>query len=135
MKVVIDTNVLVSGLLSPFQAPGRVLDMVLAGEILPVIDDRIMAEYREVLTQPKFSFEKHLVEDLLAYFDSIGITVSALPWELVLPDPDDKIFLEVAKAADAPIVTGNIRHFPSNLCDGILIFTPKSLIELWEQTK
>ena len=56
MLVVLDTNILVSALISPFGPPARVLDMVLGGDIQVAYDDRLLAEYREVLARPKFSF-------------------------------------------------------------------------------
>lgn len=133
MKVVLDTNVLVSGLLSPFQAPGRILDLVLAGEFTPAFDDRILAEYREVLTRPKFTFDGSAVDDLLLYFERAGVAVSALPWHVDLPDPDDGIFLEVAWAAQAVLVSGNLRHFPPELCRDVVVLSPGVFIEQWQQ--
>lgn len=133
MRVVLDTNVLVSGLLSPFQAPGRILDLVLAGEFTPVFDDRILAEYREVLTRPKFTFDKSAVDDLLLYFERVGTAVSALPWHVDLPDPDDGIFLEVASTAQAMLVSGNLRHYPPDLCRDVIVLSPSAFIEHWQQ--
>jgi putative PIN family toxin of toxin-antitoxin system len=52
--LVLDTNVLVSALLSPFGAPGRIWDLVLAREVRLVYDDRILVEYRRVLSREKF---------------------------------------------------------------------------------
>jgi putative PIN family toxin of toxin-antitoxin system len=95
MRVVVDTNVLVSALLSPHHAPARVLDMILAGELEPVFDDRILAEYREVLMRPKFSFEERSAEDVLAYFERAGMAVVAPPLNVNLPNLDDLMFLAV----------------------------------------
>ena len=107
---------------------------MLAGEVAPVIDDRILAEYREVLARPKFSFDKQSVGGLLLYFERAGVTVSALPWHRPgLPDPDDAIFLEVAAAAKALLVTGNLRHFPPDQCQDVVVMSPSAFLNHWQQ--
>lgn len=58
MWIVLDTNVLISGIITPFGNAARILDMIVRGEIQTVYDDRTLAEYREVLKRPKFDFEK-----------------------------------------------------------------------------
>ncbi|MCB0051887.1 MAG: putative toxin-antitoxin system toxin component, PIN family [Caldilinea sp.] len=132
MIVVLDTNVLVSALLSPFQAPARVLDLVLSGEIDAVIDDRIMAEYREVLARPKFDFDMRAVQDLLDYFEHAGVAVQATPLTIDLPDPDDCLFVEAAASAEAILVSGNLRHFPPENCHGIVVESPRAFLERWQ---
>ncbi len=112
MRVVLDTNVLVSGLLNPHGSPGRVLDLAVAGALVLLYDDRILAEYREVLSRARFGFSAVDVSTLLAVFEWSGEAVVAGPLEVELPDPDDLPFLEVAAAGEADaLVTGNPRHF------------------------
>lgn len=135
MIVVLDTNVLVSALLSPFQAPARVVDLVLSGEVDVVVDDRILAEYREVLARPKFGFEERAVSDLLDYFEQAGIAVQAMPLAVSLPDPDDRMFVEVAASAVATLVTGNLRHYPSDACHGVVVLSPGVFLEHWQTQK
>jgi putative PIN family toxin of toxin-antitoxin system len=132
MIVVLDTNVLVSALLSPFQAPARVLDLVLSGEVDVVVDDRIMAEYREVLARPKFSFEERAVSDLLEYFERAGVAVQTTPLNIDLPDPDDRMFVEVAVSATATLVSGNLRHYPPEVCHAIVVVSPSAFLERWQ---
>lgn len=132
MRVVVDTNVLVSALLSPHHAPARVLDLILAGELEPVFDDRILAEYREVVMRPKFSFEARLAEDVLAYFEHAGMAVVAPPLNISLPDPDDLMFLEAAAEAAAVLVSGNLRHYPVEQRQGVVVLTPGSFLEHWQ---
>lgn len=112
MRVVVDTNVLVSGTLNPHGAPGRIVDALLAEAITALHDDRILSEYREVLLRPAFGFRRSDVEALLDFLESAGEHVSAEPLALVLPDPDDLPFLEVATSGSADaLITGNVRHF------------------------
>ena len=130
--VLLDTNVLVPALLSPFQAPGRILDLVLAGKITPVVDDRILAEYRTVLARPKFGFDRRAVHDLFLYCELAGMVVTAAPLTTTLPDPDDRIFLEAAGAAQAPLVSGNLRHYPPEQCHDVVVLSPSVFLERWQ---
>src|SRR5512136_1081637 len=107
MLVVLDTNILASALLSPFGPPARVLDMVSSGDIRADYDDRLMAEYREVLARPKFSFAPGDVATVLAYLEADGERVTARPLPHELPDPDDLPLLEGAAEAGAVLITGN----------------------------
>jgi uncharacterized protein len=112
MRIVLDTNVLVSGLLSPHGPPGRLVDMTASGTLRILVDDRILREYAEVLTRPRFGFDRAAVLALVELLAGAGEHVDASSAVVSLPDPDDAPFLEVAIAgyADA-LVTGNVRHF------------------------
>ena len=112
MRVVIDTDVLVSGIINPHGAPGRVLDAVVARAALVLHDDRILDEYRQILRWPVFGFAQSHIDALLDFIETSGEHVSARDIGIVLLDPTDLPFLEVAilGGADA-LVTGNLRHF------------------------
>ena len=87
MLVVLDTNILVSALLSPFGPPARVLDLALTGEVQLAYDDRLLAEYHEVLARPKFGFTPSDVADLLEYLIVSGEPVTASPYSPNCPTP------------------------------------------------
>jgi len=72
MKIVLDTNVLVAGLLSPYGPCGEIVRMVSSGELSLCIDARILSEYREVLHQAKFRFEKSKLIAILDYIEYRG---------------------------------------------------------------
>lgn len=113
MKIVLDTNVLVSGFISPFGPPATILRAVLTGSLTVCFDERIVAEYRDVLTRGRFRFDEHRVDEVLRIVETNGLPVLADPLGLELPDSDDAMFIEVATAADADcLVTGNLKHFP-----------------------
>lgn len=130
MRVVIDTNVLVSGVLNPHGPPGRIVDEVLAGAFNVLFDDRIMSEYREVLARPAFAFNLTDIDALLDFIDMTGESVTGLRLPIELPDSRDLPFVEVAAAgrADA-LITGNARHFkPRRGEHGVKICTPAEFL-------
>ena len=129
MRIVADTNVLVSGLLNPRGAPGRIVDLILAGHVSMVVDDRILAEYHDVLRRGRFGFDAKDVDALLTFIDATATHVHGAPLDERLPDRDDEPFLEAAIAGEADaLVTGNTRHFPARLAQGIRIVSPATFI-------
>lgn len=129
-RFVLDTNVLVSGILSEQGPPGWIVDLVAAGELQVVFDSRILAEYREVLARSELNLNPARVESLLAVITDLGLLVTALPWPTALPDPDDEPFLACAMATAAPLVTGNLRHFPEEYRFGVAVFSPRQFLDL-----
>lgn len=131
MKVALDTNVIISGLLSPYSHPGEIVRLLVAGRIKLCLDARIFAEYAEVLARPKFKFAHELVAMLLDYIKHNGAFVICEPLPFDLPDKDDNAFLEASIAGKAEcLVTGNIKHFPRSACKKMKILTPAQFIEL-----
>ncbi len=129
MEIVIDTNVLVSGLLSPFGACGEIIRMISAGELMLSFDARLLSEYNEVLRRPKFGFEEEKVAALLDYIVYRGRAVAPSPLSQSLPDPDDEPFLEVTLASQSVcLVTGNQKHFPTERCQGAKIMSPNEFL-------
>ena len=114
MLVVIDTNVLVSGLWSRNGAPARVLSLIINGGLIPCYDYRILSEYKEVLTRPKFKFTGGEGNALLDWIADTGRSVVAEPLKVDFSDEADKKFYEVAKFCGAKLITGNIKHFPKD---------------------
>jgi putative PIN family toxin of toxin-antitoxin system len=130
MNIVLDTNVLVSGLLSPFSPCGNIVRMVSSGDLILFFDARILSEYYEVLHRPKFKFEEEKVVALLDYISLRGQSVAASPLSYNLPDSDDNPFLEVAVSAKtAYLITGNKDHFPIDLCMGIRVVSPQQFLK------
>ena len=130
MRIVLDTNVLVSGLLSPFGAPAQIVRMLATGDVVLSHDARILAEYREVLFRPKFSFSAESIETLLDQIVSSGLTVAATPLKTRLPDHDDEPFLEVALCGGAEaLVTGNLKHYPRGKRQGAVVLLPAEFLQ------
>jgi len=129
-RAVFDTNVVVSGFLSPAGPPGRIVEWLRNGEVQAVVDDRIMAEYAEVLARPVLRLPVAEVELVLASIRTRAFSVEAAAIHLTheLPDPDDAPFLECAQTAGVPLVTGNIRHFPKSATKGVSVLTPAQFV-------
>ena len=128
---VVDTNVLVSGLLSPSGPPGRLVDVLLGRRLRLALDDRVEGEYREVLARPRFGIEPARREAFLAILQ-FQQHVTAMPWPHPgPPDEDDVIFLEVAlQTPDCTVVTGNLRHFPPGCRGPAAVLSPRAA---WER--
>ena len=130
MKVVLDTNVLVSGLLKPQSKPARILRLILQGHIQIVPNEPILVEYQEVLKRPKFALEWQGIEPILGFFRLKGFHAPAVPESFHLPDPADEVFLEAALGADADaLITGNKKHYPVKLCKGLKVLTPEEFLK------
>ena len=128
---VIDTNVLVSALLSnnDDSATVQVLGKVLSGEIIPVYSNAITDEYREVLNRKKFGFSAAMINYLLSAIEKFGVFVDPSSLNISLPDMKDVPFYEVVfekKDEGTYLVTGNIKHFPRES----FIVTPRELLEI-----
>ena len=136
MRIVLDTNIVVSGLLQSQGNPAKVLTLALAGAIQPCHDKRILAEYAEVLARPRFKFDPELVREVLNKLETDGLAVEATGDQpLELPDADDEPFLAVALAGNADfLVTGNLVHFPKEKRRGCAVVSPAEFMELWRRS-
>ena len=121
MFVVIDTNVIVSSLIShdPESPPVRVINALLDCKFIPLHNPMIIAEYEEVLHRSKFHFDPAKVRYIIDHILTEGIEVFPSPTGEILPDPSDLIFYEVTMAQrcqdqeDGWLVTGNTKHYPA----------------------
>jgi putative PIN family toxin of toxin-antitoxin system len=137
MRIVLDTNILVSGLLRPHGPPGRVLDLVLAGSVSVLWDDRLLAEYAEVLARPKPAFSVGDARAALDYLRLAGEFIHAQPLPLSPrarpPDAYDVPFAAVALAGKADaLVTGNPRHFAFLTNTELNVCTPAVFLTRWQ---
>ena len=125
MRVVVDTNVLISALLKPGSVPDRALEGLLGGAAVLLYDARIEAEYREVTARRKFrAVPRERIAALLEAIAQRGECLQDVPaWDGPMSDEDDRMFVEVALAgrADA-VVTGNAKDFPTG--EAFAIWSP-----------
>ena len=127
LRVVIDTNVLVSALWSADGKPADILGMIPAEKIQPYLNHAILTEYRTVLIRPKFRFSGMITQQILALFNEYAITISAPTAPIKTKDPADQVFYDVACSADAWLITGNMKHFPPDK----RVVSPAQFLELF----
>ena len=127
---VIDTNVIVSAALRWKSVPGSILELAFSGVIIPVLNNEIVAEYKEVLSRPKFKFTKDIVKDIIEEISKNAVFVDGKSLNIDLPDQKDRVFYEVTmeerQNEDAYLVTGNIKHFPMES----FVVTPRAMLDI-----
>jgi uncharacterized protein len=129
MKIVLDTNVIVSAMLNPYGVPASILSLVLDEKVELCYDTRILLEYRDVLSRPKFPFSQIEINGFLEYIKEIGTWYLASKIAIRLKDLDDLPFAEVAAASGADfLITGNIGHYPKKIKTTKVIL-PKDFID------
>jgi putative PIN family toxin of toxin-antitoxin system len=113
LLIVLDTNVLVSGMLSKKGPPSKILDLILSNQIQVAYDNRILSEYNEVLIRPELKLDISKVNTIVNQIELAGKLIE--PKKLSTKgytDLDDIMFAEVFISADAEaLVTGNLRHY------------------------
>ena len=115
---VLDTNVLISAALAhnKYSIPYSVFRGVVERRFVPLVDDNIVREYWEVFSRPKFSFMQETINDIVGNTIKFAINQPVQPSGIELPDSDDVVFYDVARAHQdkgAYLVTGNLKHFPN----------------------
>ena len=131
---VLDTNVLVSSLLSGHKgtAIDVIWDYVATGIITPMVNDEILSEYSEVLHRKKLGFTRDIVDGALATIKEKSLFCERRPGISVVTDPDDVVFYEVSLSRDdAYLITGNLKHFPKN---GRIV-SPAEMVHIIESSK
>jgi uncharacterized protein len=118
-------------MINPHGPPGRLVDLFRSGFLHVAVDDRILAEYVDVLHRPRLSryFVSSDLAQILDYLRSVSLHVLARKQIRNLPDQSDAPFLEVALAAKLPLVTGNIRHYPDVWRQECTVLTPADFLD------
>ena len=129
---VIDTNVIVSALLSSNleSNPVKVFRAIVQERIVPLYNDEILEEYKSVLSRPKFNLNLSLIETIIKAIITDGLNIDRTPAaDIEFPDPKDLVFYEVALSVeDSYLITGNIRHFPVKP----FVVTPAEMVRILE---
>ena len=131
LLIVLDTNVLVSGMLNVKGSPGKVVDLVLTNQIQIAYDNRILGEYEEVLTRPELRLDQNKVVGVVDHIELSGIIIEPndLPKD-GYTDLDDIMFAEVFITSNADaLVTGNLRHYKPLLEQNAEVLSPAQFLE------
>lgn len=130
---VLDTNVLVSALLSKSSDStiSKLIDHMIDGHLIPMYSQEIIDEYMEVLSRKKFRFQPDARNLLISRIMTKGMDSNRVPYDKQMPDEDDRVFYEVALSKDdAYLVTGNQKHFPVTP----IVVTPAEMLEIIKKT-
>ena len=111
-RVVLDTNVLASALLTHKGNAAVILGMITDELLLPVFCWKILDEYENVLLRQRFGFPRNLVAETLSLFDILGVAVELKKSAIHMLDEYDRIFYDTAVSGAAELITGNLRHYP-----------------------
>jgi putative PIN family toxin of toxin-antitoxin system len=131
IRVVVDTNVIVSALLRSGGLPEAVFNLAMVGEIILLVSEPVLAEYEEVLRRPRLKIDSAKVTDAMVRIRAVGSLLVPTQRVTAASDPDDNIFLECAQAGNAEyLVTGNVRDFPETW-QRTRILTPREFVEMW----
>ena len=130
---VIDTNVIVSSMLKGTSIPGIIVAKALDGPIIPLLNEEILQEYKEVLSRNKFGLDEEAIEGLIESLKHRAIFLDRTESEEIFPDPDDAVFYEIVitarSATDAYLITGNIKHYPIKS----FVVTPHEMLDIIEK--
>jgi uncharacterized protein len=129
IRVVFDTNIIVSALLQPLGPPAQLFVLALGGSIQMCVSGGIYAEYEEVINRPRFRRSEEVIAGTLRAIHDKGFWVRPTESVQLCSDPDDDIFLDCAQAAQADyLVTGNLKRFPASWAVSRIV-TPRWLLD------
>ncbi len=126
---VIDTNVLVSSLMSKRAGSSttKILDAIISSRIIPLYNHDILLEYYDVLSRPKFNIDKQEVNSIIHFIRHNGVLSERICSKEYFPDENDIVFYEIALSRDDSfLVTGNKKHFPKNP----IVVSPAEMVEI-----
>ena len=114
MRLVLDTNVVVSAFISHNSKPSQILKLVLQRKAEICYNSTILLEYKNVMLRRKFAdkIHFHVVNQFINLIKSIGFSFVPMPSNVKLPDESDRIFYDTAKGSGSVLITGNIKHYP-----------------------
>ena len=130
-RVVIDTNVIVSSIITPTGNPATVKDLVFSGEIQMFFSKAIMDEYERVLSYDKLGIEPLTKAGIIAAIHELGTMVEPVASSMPIPDEEDRVFYDTAKANGATLITGNMKHYPTES----FIMTPSDFLISYENER
>lgn len=129
-RVVLDTNVVVSGLINPSGPPGRILDLILGRKAEAFVSPAVIDEYGSVLRRARLSLAPGRIDAFMTDLQGVAIEVTPRDRVRVCSDPADDMFIECAFASGAGfVITGNLRHFPAEFA-GIRVLAPAAYLRL-----
>jgi putative PIN family toxin of toxin-antitoxin system len=130
LRLVVDTNVLVSAALKPASLQRTVFLIAITRPARLYVSQPILTEYSDVLARPELRIRKGARQQLLQLIKNRSTLIFPRYVLEVTSDPDDNRFIECADAARADyLITGNLKHFPK-FWKGTKVISPREFIEM-----
>ena len=134
MRVIIDTNILVSGLISEYGAPAKIVDAMLQGQIIPVMSTVTFQELEDVLLRPQLQgyFERSGVSthEFLVNLEKVAEFIQPQPVNIFIRDEKDRPFIELASTLPQPeyIITGD-KDFEHDRYSGVPVVSASLFVQ------
>ena len=128
-RVVIDTNVLVSSMLSSEGNSARIMNLISDKQIQLFYCPAIMDEYKRVLAYEKLSITTQTQRSVVNAIEELGIMIKPAAGDIPLPDESDRVFYDTARISGSILITGNIKHYPTEA----FVMTPTAFLTAYEK--
>jgi len=130
VRLVLDTNVVISAFINPSGKPSQVIKIALSRKAELYYNSTILCEYESVMLRPKFreKIDPDNVQRFINLLRSIGVSFSSLPGAVKLSDESDQIFYDTAAGSGSILISGNAKHFPKDP----FIMTPTDFLKRFE---
>ncbi len=131
LKVVLDTNVLVSALLKDKSLPAFILALIRRKRVALCLTKEILEEYEEVLNRKRFYKIRNEALSLVASLRKEALWIRPkVRFDDIAVDPEDNKFLDCAYATESDyLITGNTRHFPIKEFHRTKLVNPREFLE------
>jgi putative PIN family toxin of toxin-antitoxin system len=131
VRVVLDTNVVISALINAQGAPGYILKLVLENKLRLCYNTAILIEYEEVTGRSKFAskIDQSQARRLIDLLRKTGVSFTPVPSAAFFIDESDRIFYDTAKESGAVLITGNTKHFPKKP----FVTNPADFMTVWRR--
>jgi len=127
VRIVFDTNIIISALLSKEGNPAKIYRMFLTKALMLIYCPQILEEYQDVLYRPHFRIPRTDADIIINAIRQYGKEVWVIPPSVdIMLDKDDRVFYDTAKSTGAYLITGNSKHYPSEP----FILTPTEFLNL-----
>jgi putative PIN family toxin of toxin-antitoxin system len=127
IKIVLDTNVLVSAALTPNGNSARIMELIpVNAELQVYFSMNILSEYKEVLSRSRLNIVAEKQNRAVDAIIKTGILVDPVASDVPLPDESDRFFYDAARENGAILITGNTRHYPMD----DFIMTPSRFLDM-----
>ena len=131
MYAVVDTNVLISSMITHDDSSPTVgvLTSIFNGDIVPIYNDYLIAEYLDVMKRSKFSIPEEWISDVIEGIISLGLDIPSERMDVKLPDERDIPIYSLVistRLLNSYLITGNIKHFPHEK----FVITPREAMRL-----